>query len=304
MDTIIPEEDGIILKAIEDGVFAKMNLGFDLSELNILDNVNASQRKIEELGVKIAASNQELTAAILGIAHSIYFDHSAHGGVPDFFDAVMRMGADRVKVFIFSLSLFSLGKGPEARLRAAKSASIGVLGRIVAEQLNLNEESIRRVETGGLLSQLGKNVLMKSRELGAELSDEFIQKYEVHLATALIDRLKLDPFLKKAVDMSVLEFEESSFSLAGIIKLAEAVTEDSFRRYGKLVLKSPMPDDNNILFRTEGDDVRKLFLVLGVEEFIEIQEVPTQRQEEAITKKEKANAKKRQLNVDRLKGEG
>jgi hypothetical protein len=242
MDTKIPEEDEKIIQAIEDNILSGMKLGFDMSELNILDDVNASQRKIQELGVKIAVDNPELAASIMGVAHSIYFDRSPHGGVPDFFDAVMRMGADRVKVLIFSLALFSLGKGPDARLRAAKSASIGILGRIIAAQMNLNDECVRRVETGGLLSQLGKNVLSKARELGADISDEFIQKYEAYLAGRLIDRLKLDPFLKKAVDMSIVEFDEDSFSLAGVIKLAEALTEDSFKKHGKLVLRS--------LFRT------------------------------------------------------
>ena len=284
MDTNIPEQDAKIIQAIESRIFSSMKMGFDLSELNILDDVNASQRKIQELGVKIAVDNPELAASILGIAHSIYFDRRPHGDVPDFFDAVMRMGADRVKVLIFSLALFSLGKGPEAKLRAAKSASIGVLGRVIAQEMNLKDDCIRKIETGGLLSQLGKNVLMKARELGVDLSDEFIQKYEVSLATLLIDRLKLDPFLKKAVDMSVAEFDEDSFSLVGIIKLAEALTEDSFKKYGKLVLRSPLPDKGAILTRTAGDDVRKLFSVLGVEEFIEIQEAPTERQQEAAAK--------------------
>ncbi len=293
MDTVIPEEDAKVIHAIEDRIFSSMRLGFDLSELDILDDVNASKRKIEELGEKIAVSNAELAATIQEIAHSIYFDYSSHGDVPDFFDAVMRLGADRVRALVFSLSLFSLGKGPEARLRAAKSASIGILGRIIAKQMNLDDECVRRVETGGLLSQLGKNVLMKARELGADLSDEFIKKYEVYLATLLIERLKLDPFLKEAVDMSVVEFEEDSFSLAGIIKLAEALTEESFRKQGKLVLRSPLPDKNNILTRTPGDDVRTLFAVLGVEEFIEIQEVPTQRQEEATEKHGEVDHKKR-----------
>jgi hypothetical protein len=293
METEISEDDAKVIRAIEDRVFSGIKLGIDLSELNVLDDVNASKRTIQELGTRIAVNNTELAATILEIAHSIYFDRSPHGDVPDFFDAVMRMGADRVKVLIFSLTLFSLGKGPEARMRAAKSASIGVLGRIIAEQMNLKDECVRRVETGGLLSQLGKNVFMKTRELGADISDEFIQKYEVYLAGTLIDRLKLDPFLKKAVDMSVVEFDEDSFSLAGVIKLAEALTEDSFRRYGKLVLRSPLPDKNNILTRTSGDDVIKLFTALGVEEFIEVREVPTQRQEEAAAKREKAKPVKK-----------
>ena len=287
MDIKIPEADVKIIQAIEDRILSGMKLGFDLSELNILDDVNASQLKIQQLGVKITVDNPELAASILGVAHSIYFDRSPHGVVPDFFDAVMRMGADRVKVLIFSLSLFALGKGPDARLRAAKSASIGILGRIIAEQMNLNNECVRRVETGGLLSQLGKNVLSKARELGADLSDGFIQKYETYLASRLIDRLKLDPFLKKAVDMSVVELDEDSFSLAGVIKLAEALTEDSFKKHGKLVLRSPVPDTNNILTRTAGDDVKKLFAVLGVEDFIEIQEIFTQHQQEAMMKRKK-----------------
>lgn len=196
MDDTFPPEELKVVKQIEDSVFSNIKLGFDLTELHILDDVNAPKSKIQALGVKIAVNNTDLSVAVLRIAHSIYFEHSPHGDVPDFFDAVIRMGSDRVKVLIFSLVLFSLGKGPEARLRAAKSTSIGILGRIIAEQMNLRDELVRKVETGGLLSQLGKNVFMKARELGADLSDDFIQKYQVLLASDLIDRLELDPFFK------------------------------------------------------------------------------------------------------------
>jgi hypothetical protein len=69
------------------------------------------------------------------------------------------------------------------------------------------------------------------------------------------------------------------------MKLAEVMVEDSFRRYGKMVLRSPLPDGDGIVFKTPGDDIRKLFMILGVEEFLEVQEVPTQRQQEASRKR-------------------
>jgi hypothetical protein len=285
MEIKIPEADLAVMHGIEDMILSSMKLGFDLSELDILDDVNASKTKIQELGEKIAVNNPELAATILHIAHSNYFDHSAQGDVPSFFDAVLRLGADRVKVLIISLSLFVLGKGPDVRRRAAKSASIGILARTIAEQMNLKDECIRQVEIGGLLAQLGMNVLIKARNRGAELSDEFIEKYNVHMATSLVDRLNMDPFIRKAVDMSVLEFDEDSLALVGIIKLAEALTEDSFKKHGKLVLRSPLPDKKEILVRTVGDDVRKFFSILGLEEFIEIREVPTKRQKEAVAGK-------------------
>jgi hypothetical protein len=197
------------------------------------------------------------------------------------------MGAVRVKTLIFALSLFALGKSPEARMRAAKSASISVLSKMIAEAMGLNDDLVRKVEAGGLLSQLGKSVFMKARELGIPVSDDIMQRYDTHLAKVLVERLKLDPFLKKAVDMSVLEFDEESFSLIGIIKLAEAMTEDSFRRYGKLVLRSPMPDTYNIVIKTPGDTISKLFAILEIMEYLEIHEEPTQRQHEVTVLREK-----------------
>jgi HDOD domain len=280
----IPDEDLKTLETIESKIFSGMHVGVDFAELNILDDVNASKHKLQELGTKLAVNNTELSVTILEIARSIYFGHSVQGYVPDFYDAVIRMGADRVKLLIFSLTLFSLGKGPAAKLRAAKSAGIGVLGRIIAEEMGLSDELVRKVETGGLLSQLGKNIFMKARELGMEISDALIENYETYFATRIIDKLRLDPFLKNAVDMSVLEFDEDSLSLVGIIKLAEALTEDSFRRYGKLVLKSAMPDKFDIVTKTPGDDIKKLFAALGVEEYLDIREVPTERQIEAAKK--------------------
>jgi HDOD domain len=280
----IPLEDLRKLKIIESKIFSSMTLGVEIAEFNILDDVNASKRKLQELGTKLAVNNTELSVTILEIARSIYFGHSVQGYVPDFYDAVIRMGGDRVKLLIFSLSLFALKKSPAAKQRAAKSASIGVLGRIIAEEMNLSDEMVRKVETGGLLSQLGKNIFMKAREVGMELSDDLIENYDTYLATRIIDKMHLDPFLKNVVGMSTLEFDEDSLSLVGIIKLAEALTEDSFRRYGKLVVKSAMPDKFDIVTKTPGDDIKKLFTALGVEEYLEIQEIPTERQIEAAKK--------------------
>jgi hypothetical protein len=82
-----------------------------------------------------------------------------------------------------------------------------------------------------------------------------------------------------------VEFDEDSFALAGIIKLAEALTEDSFAKFDKLVVRSPLPDGQGIVERTPGSDLKKVFSILGVEEYLEIQERPTQRQQEAAKKK-------------------
>ncbi len=281
----IADEDLKKLNLIQSRMFSSLNIGVEFAELDVLDDVNASKRKLQELGTKLAVNNTELSVTILEIARSIYFGHSVQGYVPDFYDAVIRMGADRVKLLIFSLSLFALGKSPAAKQRAAKSASIGVLGRIIAEEMNLSDQMVRKVETGGLLSQLGKNMFMKAREVGMQISDALVENYSTYLASRIIEKLNLDPFLKKAVDMSTLEFDEDALSLVGIIKLAEALTEDSFRRYGKLVLKSAMPDKFDIVTKTPGNDIKKLFIALGVEEYLEIREIPTERQIEAAKKR-------------------
>jgi len=287
MTDSISDEDLKLLEKIENVIFSRINLGIDFSELNILDDLNVSKRKLQELGAKISVNNAEVAATLLEIAHSIYFNRMIHGEVPDFFNAVMLMGAERVKLLIFSVSLFFLEKGSAARQRAAKSASIGVLGRIIAEEMNIKDELVRKVEMGGLLSQLGKNIFMKAREMGMNIADDFIQKNEGHLAARIIDRLGLDPSLKQTLDLSSLEFDEYSLAVVGIIKLAEALTEDSFVKYGKLVLRSPMPDNKNIVVKTPGNDIKKLFAALGVEDFLEVQEILTPLQKEALKKHDK-----------------
>jgi hypothetical protein len=285
----IPEEDLKVIRTVEEKIFSSIRLGFDFSELNVLDDVNIGKRRLQELGSAIAVNNPEVSTLILEIARSVYFGRSPRGEVPDFFDAVIRLGGDRVKILIFSLTLFALGKGRDARVRAAKSAGISILGKLIAEEMNLKDELVLKVETGGLLSQLGRNMFMKARELGLELSDGFIERYEVAAARRIIERLSLDPFLKKTVDASVLEFDEDSLSLAGVIKLAEALVEDSFRRYGKLVIKSPLPDSENIVVKTPGSMIRQLFTILDIDEFLVIEEVPTERQREAERRRARRN---------------
>jgi len=287
MEQKIPDNELKVLEEIEDAIFKRMRPGVDWSELWLLDNVNTQREAIEKLGARISTGAPELLATILRISHAIYFSFDDKSAAPDFFDAVIRLGGDRVKMLLFAVNLFSLGKGRDARTRAAKSASIGILGKVIAEEMNLNDDLVRKVETGGLLSQLGRSLLMKARELGMDVSDKFIDRYERSLAIRLIDRLQLDPFLKHVIELSSLEFDEESLTLAGIIKLAESITEDSFRKYGKLVVRSPMPDEKGIVSRTPGETIRQLFSVLGVEEFLEIQEVPTRRQLELREKRKR-----------------
>ena len=287
----LTEKDQDLLRDVEERIFARINPGFDLAELNILDDVNASRKSIQDLGVQISVSNPEIASTVMEIARSIYFGHSLQGEVRDFFDEVIRLGADRVKLLVFSLSLFSLSKTPEARQRAAKSAAISVLGRMIAEQMDLKADLVRKIEAGGLLSQLGRNLLMKARELGMPLTDDFIERHESDMACRIIDHLKLDPFLKKTFDLSSLEFNEDAFSLVGIIKLAEAAVEDSFRKYGKLVLRSPLPDKDGLVIKTPGNDILKLFTALDVEDFLKILEEPTERQLAAIKRKTQQTGK-------------
>ncbi|MBI5575589.1 MAG: LLM class flavin-dependent oxidoreductase [Deltaproteobacteria bacterium] len=279
-----PEESSRIVEEVVEKVLSGIKLGVNWSELKILEDENSSKAKIQELGAKIATKNPETSATILAIAHSIYFDHSRGGSAPDFFDAYLRLGAERIKILFFFLALSSLGKGPDGRRRAAKSAGISILGRIIAQQMGLKDELVRKVEAGGLLCQIGRNVFMKARELGMEIDDEFIDAHEVDLATRVVKKLGLDSFLLKAVDMSYVDFDEDSFSLGGIVKLAESLTENSFDRYGKLVLQSPMPDRYDVVTKSPGDVVQRHFSILGVGEYLEVREVPTPRQLEAIRK--------------------
>jgi hypothetical protein len=79
----------------------------------------------------------------------------------------------------------------------------------------------------------------------------------------------------------------------GIIKLAEALVEDSFKKYGKLVLRSPMPDTYEVLSRTPASDIKTLFAILDIEDFLEIREVLTERQKAAGAKHDKTVQKKR-----------
>ncbi len=72
---VLTREEKDLIEGVLQKVLASIDLGFDLAGLNVLDNVNASKRTIQELGTKIAVNNTELSTAILEIAHSVYFGH-------------------------------------------------------------------------------------------------------------------------------------------------------------------------------------------------------------------------------------
>jgi hypothetical protein len=272
MKESLAKPDLQIINEVMKKVFANVHVGIDLSELNLLDDINASKTRILELGMKIAAGNPEIMVAILGIARSVHTGYVRRDEVIDFYDAVMRLGADRTKLFILSLSMFSSGKGPEARQRAAKSASIAILGRLIAGQMRLGDDLVRKVESGGLLCQLGENVFLKARNIGMDISDEFIQRHRTHLAILLAEKLNLDPFLRKAVDMAAIEVDTQALTLVGIIKLAEALTEDSFSRCGKLIVRFSGTAGSDTGPATPVGFIKKLFVLLGVEVFLEVRE--------------------------------
>ena len=117
-----------------------------------------------------------------------------------------------------------------------------------------------------------------------DISDDFIEQYKPELSTIFVDRFELDPFYKKFADLSIMEFDEDSLAMTGIIKLADLLTEDSFRKEGKLVVRSPMPDTYNVVSKTIGADINDLFTVIGLGEYLEVREMLTQRQQEALKK--------------------
>jgi hypothetical protein len=279
------EDDLKIVREVGEKVFTSIHLGVDFSQLSVLDDVNASRRAIQRIGEDIGAKNPEVIGRILGVADSAYFGHYRLRDEEDFFEAVMRLGADRVKVLLLCFILFSLGGSKADRMRAAKTYSVSILARILAHDMSLAEEVVRKIETGALISQLGPSLFYKARELGMEISDDFIDRYKTELSTIFVDRFELDPFYKRFTDLSIVEFDEDSLAMVGIIKLAELLIEDSFRKYGKLVVRSPMPDDQQVLSKTIGADIQNLFGVIGVEEYLEVREKMTQRQKDALQKK-------------------
>ena len=262
------EKDLQILTEIEEKVMDNINLGFDVQVLETLDREDVTRKEIEALKEVIS---KEIVIRLFGVGNSIYYGRLRAGKFSSFSEIILRLGMQPAKIYILSLSLFFMKHDEEFTSLAARSFMISMLGKIMAKQIGMKEQDVKRVELGGMFLKVGKVfMLLYERQTGEALEQEFISKYYRYLGSKMVERFKLPEFLLEVLGSPVCNFAENSFNVRGVVQLAHAIVDKNFKNYGKFVIQSPMPDPEGLVTSTLGSIMANQLDAIGLGSFLEI----------------------------------
>jgi hypothetical protein len=227
------EEIVNLLDAIETIMISKETLGFSPEVLGILDNVEASNQEIELLKARIG---NEILMRIFNIANSAYYGTLRKGGISTFYEVVTRLGMNHTKALIIILALQLLAQDDEeVELIFARSYASSVMGKLVAQQFGMREDAAKKVELGGLFSEIGTMIIVLYKKLHApedeRIDDDFINKYNPYLSERIVERFALPEYLKQMLFAESLVVEENYITISGLTQIAINIVASSFHKH-------------------------------------------------------------------------
>lgn len=211
-----------LLDIIEEKMIDQETLGFSPEVLEVLDNVEASNEEIELLKTRIG---NEILMRIFNIANSAYYGSLRKGSIHTFYEVVTRLGMSHTKVLIIILALQILAAGDkDIEVVFARSYASAVLGKILAHQFGIREDHAKRVELGGLFSEIGMIIILLYKKMHGEddnrIDEDFIRKYHPYLAERLVEKFALPDYLKYMVFSEGMVVEENYITIAGMTRIA------------------------------------------------------------------------------------
>ena len=283
------EKDLLILTEIEEKVMKNINLGFDVQVLETLEREDVTRKDIEALKEVIS---KDIVVRLFGVGNSIYYGRLRAGKFSNFSEIILRLGTEPAKVYILSLSLFFM-KHDEAFLSlAARSFIISLLGKMLAKQMGMKEEDVKKVELGGLFLKVGKVfMLLYEQQRGEPLEREFVSKYYRYLGSKMVERFKLPEFLLEVLSSPVCNFTENSFDIRGVVQLAHSIVDKNFKNFGKFVIQSPMPDKEGLVTSSLGSIIENQLDAIGLGAYLEI--IPSLSLQQQIHQARKSNVASR-----------
>ncbi|MEN6330754.1 MAG: HDOD domain-containing protein [Smithella sp.] len=232
------------LDTIEEKMINKETLGFSPEVLDVLDNVEAGSQEIEMIKLKIS---NEILMLVFSIANSAYYKNIRKGKISSFYEVVTSLGMHHVKVMIIILALKILARDDkEMEIIFIRSVVSAVFGKILAQQFGMREDNARRVELGGLFSEIGTMTILLYKKLHAShderIDETFVKKYHPYLAERLIEQFSLPDYLKQVVFSQSIVLEEDYITISGITRLAiDFVAESFYKFHNQLVVEDLSP---------------------------------------------------------------
>jgi len=233
-----------LLDSIEEKMIDKVTLGFSPEVLGILDNVEASNQEIEMLKTRIG---NEILMRVFNIANSAYYGSLRKGSIYTFYEVVTRLGMNHTKALIIILALQILARDDkEIEVIFARSFASSVLGKILAQQFGMREDNAKRVELGGLFSEIGKMIILLYKKLHApddeRIDEDFVKKYHPYLAERIIEKFALPDYLKQMIFSESIVVEENYITVSGMTQIAINFVEASFHKFhNHLVIEALLP---------------------------------------------------------------
>ena len=236
------EEILSLLDAIEEKMLDAETLGFSPDVLAILDNVEASNNEIEMLKFRIG---QEILMKVFNVANSAYYGSLKKGTIHTFYEVVTRLGMSHTKALIIILAQQYLARDDEkVEMIFARSFAASIIGKILAQQMGMREDLAKKVELGGLFSEIGRMILHVYKKLHApddERIDEiFIDQYSPYLTERIIDVFALPDYLKQIIFQEGLVVEASYITLSGITRLAVQFVHACFSKFNNHLVIEPL----------------------------------------------------------------
>ncbi len=271
------EEDPELLRQIGEYGLKKVHVGFNSNVLTVLDDADATSSEIESLKDKLY---QQVVLRLFAVANSVRYGKLHAGTVHTFFDVVMRLGMTYTKVLLAALSIYTLSHDKGYEAASARSFATSLLARLLAQKTGASEDDVHKAELGGLFLEVGKFVIRLYRiaNPNVRVTEQFISRYHPYLGIALIEQFQLPGFLTQIVSAHPLTVEEDSFSVSALVDLSHTAVYESFKKHGKLVVASPMPDPEGSLAPTIGSVLEEQFAALGLEAYMEIVPLPSRRE--------------------------
>jgi hypothetical protein len=156
------------------------------------------------------------------------------------------MSHTKALIIILGLQLLA-SDDKEIEVIFARSFASSVMGKVIAQQFGMRDDSVKKVELGGLFSEIGKMIIVLYKKLHApedeRIDEKFIDKYQAYLAERIIDKFALPDYLKTMIFSEGLVVEANYFTMSGMTQLAVNVVAASFNKFhNHLVIEAlPLP---------------------------------------------------------------
>lgn len=261
------DQDDELTKAIEDHLMSDDNLAFDPRIFSILDNLNSSENEIASIEKMI---DRQISLRLRCIANSVHYGMIPRGKDTTFSNVIRTLGMHPTKHFIIALALFTK-LGAEHRQIELESFATAWFAKLIAETMGVTQAGAERAEIAGLFLNIGKLVIaLYGVERQVCIEPSYIETHHRYFAVKMIEKFNLPEFLESIVTEERLVLHKNSFSIRGIVYLAQSLVERMIRECGLIEIKSPMPDFKDNLDITLGLIIKDYFNLIGMGKFVKV----------------------------------